>query len=329
MESIKTKSFESVIENIDFKEINHLEDENINLKIKSLLLEISQNPNILKELAFAIKSDPDVKINSFIFASKAYDQFKTLPGNRKLNDGNLKKIKESIKKYGYKRSQPITLNENNEIINGQHRFKLCKELELPLYFNYERCNEDSLNVTVGMNISQKNWTLLDFVKSYADLGNQDYKNFLELIDSENISPSLILWLIYHSRNGYIQDIVKSGKLRCTIFDMQRVRKIVIAIKELREVIPTNLPKERKLRDAFLGDKIAVPLAIIMYQDNYNHNRMLKQITRCYNSIDKRNMSVAGETLVNIYNLRLKDPNSRLTSYEDMEASLKKMEDNLN
>lgn len=289
-----------------------------NIARELLLKAVDENPGITEEIILATRLDPDVKISSLIFTSNKYDEFKTLTGNRDLNKGNLNKLTKSIEKYGYRSSQPITLDLYNFIMNGQHRKFICESKGLPIYFNYDRLNEDSLSVTMEMNISQKNWALLDFVKSHANLGNEDYKNFLELMTTEQVSPSLIIWIIYHSRNGITQDKIKNGELRCNERDKTIVRRTVAAIKELRDQVPGNLPKERKLRGSFLGDKIAVPLAIIMDQPNYNQSRMLKQIARCYNSIDTRSMSVAGETLVNIYNLRLKDSNSRLVSYQEME-----------
>ena len=79
----------------------------------------------------------------------------------------------------------------------------------------------------------------------------------------------------------------------------------------------TLPEERALRRAILSDKVAVPLMVIMEEENYRHDRMLKQVKEYFRSIDKRNMSTAGESLVALYNHRLRDPNSRLKTYSDM------------
>lgn len=159
--------------------------------------------------------------------------------------------------------------------------------------------------------------LEDYVRSYADRGFQDYINLLALVKNQGISISLALWLIYHSRNGFIQETVKSGSLRCSDRDMEVVIKTLDLIKDLRDVIPNNFTDEKSLKNAFLGDKVAVPLAVIIDQKNYNHSRMIKQIKNYYKSIDKRNMSTCGDSLVKLYNYRLKDSSSRLVDYADM------------
>lgn len=55
--------------------------------------------------------------------------------------------------------------------------------------------------------------------------------------------------------------------------------------------------------------------VIMEEKNYHHDGMLKQAKEYFRSIDKRNMSTAGESLVALYNHRLKE--SRLRKYSDM------------
>lgn len=287
-------------------------------KVIEIVIEALKKTEIQKELFQAIELDEDISIEGFSFITNQYSAFKTLQGNRQLNATNLKKLNESITTHGYRSSQPITINELAEVLNGQHRMEICKEKQIPIIFNYERTHNDSLELTVDMNISQKNWELLDYIKSYADRGYEDYINFLNLIEEQGITPSLALWLIYHSRNGNVQERVRTGSLSCSSRDMVIVKNAISKIKELRDVIPNNLPNEKALRNAFLGDKVAVPLAVIMDQRNYKHSRMSNQISKMYQSIDKRNMSVCGDSLVAIYNYRLKDPKSRLIPYEEME-----------
>lgn len=297
--------------------INNSTDEIKKKKILNKILEAIKNPEIINELLLAIELDKDTHINGFTFSSSKYDAFKILPGNRQLNTANLRKLDSSISTHGYRSSQPITLNNVGQILNGQHRAAICKAKNIPIFFNFERTHSNSLALTVDMNISQKNWVLEDYVRSYADRGFQDYINLLTLVKDQGISISLALWLIYHSRNGFIQETVKTGSLRCSDRDMEVVIKTLDLIKELRDVIPDNFADEKSLKNAFLGDKVAVPLAVIIDQKNYNHSRMIKQIKNYYKSIDKRNMSTCGDSLVKLYNYRLKDSSSRLIDYSDM------------
>lgn len=293
-----------------------IEDE-YNTNVEDKLYEVLENGEILEQLKIALKEDKDVEISGLIFKSNKYGIFKRLSGNRELDNNNVKKLKESIQENGYKKSQPITIDEAWNILNGQHRRKVCEELGLPIFFTIEYTENDSLKITQDFNQNQKNWALIDYIKSYADRGFEDYKKFIKLCQDENIQPSLAIWLLYSSRNGVIQNRIKNGELRCENRDIERAKKILNNIREIKECIPNTLPEERALRRAILSDKVAVPLMVIMEEENYRHDRMLKQVKEYFRSIDKRNMSTAGESLVALYNHRLRDQNSRLRKYSDM------------
>ena len=60
-----------------------------------------------------------------IYATTDYDKFKFLEGNRKLRLNNLEKMRESM--IEEQLVIPICVNENFEIIDGQHRYTICKE----------------------------------------------------------------------------------------------------------------------------------------------------------------------------------------------------------
>ena len=74
--------------------------------------------------------------HSKIYKTKDYDQFIVDNSyNRELSESNLKRIKNSIRDVGDKgECFPIVVDENNVIIDGQHRFTVRKQLGLPIYF---------------------------------------------------------------------------------------------------------------------------------------------------------------------------------------------------
>lgn len=288
-------------------------------KIEALVLNILEDKNILNQLRIALELDKDVQIVGLNFKTEAYDKFGKLQGNRVLCEANLKRLAKSIDENGFKSSQPITIDENKSLVNGQHRHKICETKKIPVVFNVETSTQDSLKITQDFNKYQKNWSLLDFVNSYADRGFDDYIRLLDLVEAENITLSLAIWLLYRSRNGVVQSQIRNGELRCSDADIISIQRVLRHLVEIKECIPDNLPEEKKLRDAIFSDKLAVPLSVIMSESNYNHQRMLKQVRELYNSIDRRNMSSAGESFCSIYNYRLKDSSGRLRLYAQMGA----------
>lgn len=105
--------------------------------------------------------------------TKEYNKFKSLKGNRELKNANLKKIKESIEKHGVIPGRPILVNKNMEIIDGQHRFSVMKDLELEI--EYEILDGDAITKAIVLNANQSQWNIGDYVHSYANQGIDCYR----------------------------------------------------------------------------------------------------------------------------------------------------------
>lgn len=88
-------------------------------------------------------------------------------------------MKASIKKNGWVGGD-IIVNENREIIDGQHRFQACKELKEPIRFTVKK--DYGVREMQIMNETQRQWSAIDTVNSEAKLGNQSYAWLKELMD---------------------------------------------------------------------------------------------------------------------------------------------------
>ena len=131
-----------------------------------------------------------------INVTRDYEQFKLLKGNRAVTSQRKEKIKNSILEVGYVTS-PILVNENMEIIDGQGRFEVLKELNMPI--EYIVHPGISLKECIAMNVNQTSWKLQDYIKSYADAGVPDYVRLQDLIDSYPMNKNISL--IANSING--------------------------------------------------------------------------------------------------------------------------------
>lgn len=111
-----------------------------------------------------------------VYETMDYDMFHYLDGNRRDAEIRGRKLLNGIKKYG--QLVPITVNEKMEVIDGQARLWACNHLSIPVKYTivtgigYKEC--------IAINTVQKNWSLADYVKSYADMGNQSYKYLMAL-----------------------------------------------------------------------------------------------------------------------------------------------------
>lgn len=113
-----------------------------------------------------------------VFSSRDYDSFLKLDGNRSVLEPRKNSIKESIIEHGWIRN-PIVVNEKMEIIDGQGRFEALQELGMPI--QYVISEGATIDDCIALNLKQKNWQTLDYIKCYADIGKASYRVLYNLI----------------------------------------------------------------------------------------------------------------------------------------------------
>ena len=118
-----------------------------------------------------------MKTNWYLGETKDYSKFNFINSNRDINESNLKKIERSILEIGLQ--VPIVVNENYDIIEGQHRFVALRKNNLVVpYIVSARASESDID---GLQESRK-WTAIDFCKSRATRGDVSCRVALEIAE---------------------------------------------------------------------------------------------------------------------------------------------------
>jgi disulfide oxidoreductase YuzD len=100
-----------------------------------------------------------------------YDQFKFLKGNREVDEAHVVRLIKSMKANDL--FTPIMVNNNLEVIDGQHRLEARRRLQLIV--PYINVGEYGLAEVQQINAQQKKWTIEDYTDSYIALGLKDYE----------------------------------------------------------------------------------------------------------------------------------------------------------
>lgn len=116
-----------------------------------------------------------------------YSLFRRMEGNREVTAKRSKDIRKSIERIGLI-PQAIIVNERMEVIDGQGRLEAVQQLSLPVF--YSIIPGLGLKDCVSMNMNTTPWTILDYIKSYAETGNENYKRLLTLIESYSLPMSV-------------------------------------------------------------------------------------------------------------------------------------------
>lgn len=142
--------------------------------------------------------------------------FKTLNGNRDLNMSNVDRIAKSIIDNGFLKV-PIVVNENFEIIDGQHRVEAAKKVNSIIY--YVKVKDYDLSTAILLNANASNWKTIDYVKSFCERGNSNYLKLMQLYESNkdfgiNTCAELTTNFIYrlvHNKDNKQSDVIKTGE----------------------------------------------------------------------------------------------------------------------
>lgn len=177
-----------------------------------------------------------------------YGMFKLMVGNRKIDTNHVKQLKREMQRNPeLLAANPILVNEHHFIIDGQHRYEAAKELRRTLYFIV--ADGATIDQTRHLNTTQRNWTLLDFAKSYADSGRKDYVQFLEVHEMFPLIPLSVLRLyLIGSQINNTDGIFRRG-------DFEIFNKIIAIhyLAKLSEVITTT------------HKKINIPMAVCLLE----------------------------------------------------------------
>jgi len=152
----------------------------------------------------AIQSD--VKI----YTSSDYSIFNLSELNRV--PGHYKKVLKSIEENDYTQFQPILVNRNMEIVDGQNRFLACKDLGLPIHFIVSEGIK--IFAAADINRASKNWSASDYAEHYAKRGREPYVRLLDLCAKYDQRLSIVQQFgkMSNSVNSHSEN-VKSGNFQ--------------------------------------------------------------------------------------------------------------------
>ena len=126
-----------------------------------------------------------------IFTTNEYFLFKEQEGNRSLSKSNIKKLKDKISVNNMLKYHPILVNHKMEVIDGQHRLYVARELGLSV--SVINIGDQDLSETISINTSGESWTSKDFLESYSSRGIVPYskiKAFVEEYEFMSLSQSV-------------------------------------------------------------------------------------------------------------------------------------------
>ena len=238
-----------------------------------------------------------------VYYTKDYHLFGFIKGNRKIDQTNLNNIKESLSKKQILESAIIVGIDDvsgdgkpYKIIEGQHRYTACCELDLPVSFIIRKdfdieVMDKSLSIVELLNTASKTWDITNFMYSKCLLGLQPYTLYNKLfVKYPSFEHENILSIVnrYRGDNKYVWfQQFKEGELLLTEEMFETVDKDLTVLNSMVPAI-LNSGKRQYIK----------ALTNIMYTPNLDVNRLVdkmlkygelpisKTIDKCYEIIVK-------------------------------------------
>jgi hypothetical protein len=175
-----------------------------------------------------LKQAPLFRFNNQVQKTTNYDMFRPIDGNRNLNELHKNRLKKSMEEnYLF---TVIIVNENYEIIDGQHRFNCIKELDLPLY--YIVCHGYGIKEVHILNENNKTWNMDDYLAGYVNLGHQHYITYATFKEKYKFSHNVCMALLGKDHKKKYFQVFARGE-----FSVENYRKACEIAEMIMRIAP--------------------------------------------------------------------------------------------
>lgn len=153
-----------------------------------------------------------------IYFTREYTHFKSIIGNRLLSEAKIKRIMRDIQEgLNMLKYCPIIVDEEMNVIDGQHRLYVAKKLRENVYYVISK--KASLQDIASMNSNTERWKGRDFMHCYVAQGNKNYEILSNYIDKYDLPITSAILLLSGKKNitgsggGKLKDQFESGLFR--------------------------------------------------------------------------------------------------------------------
>lgn len=203
-------------------------------------------------------------MNTAIKSTQDYNSFKEVSGNRTISKAHVKKLKQAIQaKPQITQYNPILINENMEIIDGQHRKEAIEELNLPVY--YIQVEGLTLDDVQSLNSGKKSWSPVDYAKSFAINGSKDYQLYLDHKNEFKFNHDVTMQYAgfpetNNNNISFTHGNFSAGK------DHEKIWQYSEQLRQLKQFLPHAYVRST-----------ALALLSMFQNPDYNHDHMMKRM----------------------------------------------------
>lgn len=193
-----------------------------------------------------------------------YDLFCSFTSNREIDEKHVAQLVRSISSRNLLHINPILVDSNMRIIDGQHRLEAAKILSVEIYYIISD-DVDRLDIS-KLNSNQKNWNTMDFINFYTIEGKPEFLKFSKFVSSyPDITISAALTIVSSKFTRNVKE-VKNGIL--DIDNINFAHQVAQALAVLN----------KKYQKLFIYDsRFPVALGMAMRTEKFNLDTFINKI----------------------------------------------------
>lgn len=257
-------------------------------------------------------SDPSENVR--LYRTKDYGQFVFTDENRVIRQSLLQELEKSIVEHGYYRESPICVVRRDDklvIVNGQHRFTVCKNLEIDVLYTIIDGDPSEISKTIRvLNSHARVWKDEDYLRHFISLGYTPYLRLRKFMLDQDIGLPAALSIL-GAEAGIMTDTKKarerfrSNNIAFGDKEVTASNTLMIQVNEIRNL------HERLM--TFRRDPAFIKALLVMTASRiYEHDRFLRNLQiNIVSCVKCTSLGKYFQVLETIYNYRRND-RSRVT-----------------
>ena len=199
--------------------------------------------------------DMNNAIKNKFFETTDYSKFKKARGNRPVDDAHVAQLKRLIAEKDL--YDPIRVNQNMEVIDGQHTLQARKELDLVVPYIIIP-SDDPLDVA-RLNTGRRNWSMEAYLNHHCARNKMDYKICRNKMNQYgiNVAEAIVLLLKQCSLWNRISTDFKTGEFKIPAGGIENIDRVGSQLMQLRKFFHGMDDTKRRLKRSFVYAYIVV------------------------------------------------------------------------
>ena len=213
---------------------------------------------------------------SEILQTKDYSIFKLVVSNREVDPAHVRSICKSINKNNLLHLNPIIVNPEMEVIDGQHRLEAAELLGLPIFYQVD--SAVSKNDLADLNSVKKNWNTIDYINYWTMEKAPGFSILSKFLSEHPKIPASTALMLLSPEGKRDMSSLKLGQV--DVLNITEATEIAECLKTFRRII-----------DWAYERNFVLAIYRIMRTGKYDHSVMQKKLesqsrslVKCINTV---------------------------------------------